>query len=245
MTRWRVSSLCVALGALGAVIVASAQDGVRVVPFSSAGAGSALPTGWEVMRINAKKKLTQYRLIEDGGTLVLHASSTASASGVAQRIAVDLDKTPVVEWRWKIARLIPGADMEQARGEDSPARIVFTFDGDVDKLPLNERATASLAKNLSGQELPYATLMYVWANEGAVDRVIRNPHTGRVRMIVVASGPAGLGKWQSYSRNVREDFRRAFGESPGRMLTYGVMTDSDNTGESAETWYGDIVFKPK
>jgi hypothetical protein len=244
MTRSRLF-LCVALGVLGVVIVAPAQDGARVVPFSSASAGSTLPNGWEVMRINAKKKLTQYRFVEDGGKVVLHASANVSASGIAQRVAVDLDKTPVVEWRWKIARLIPGADMEQARGEDSPARIVFTFDGDINKLPLNERATATVAKNLSGQDLPYATLMYVWANEGAVDRVIRNPHTGRVRMIVVESGPADVGKWQTYSRNVREDFKRAFGEYPGRMLTYGVLTDSDNTGESAEAWYGDIVFKPK
>jgi len=86
--------------------------------------------------------------------------------------------------------------------------------------------------------------MYVWANEAPVDKIIRNPHTGRVRMIVVQSGAGGAGKWQSYSRNVREDYKRAYGEYPGKMLSYGVLTDTDNTGENVEAWYGDIVFKP-
>src|SRR5262249_7032097 len=237
--RWRRVALSIMITV---VLPALAQDGPHIVPFSSDKAGSKLPGGWEVMRINPRKKLTEYELVEDGGTVVLHAASNVCSSGLAQRMAVDLDKTPVVEWRWKIAHLIDGADMETARGEDSPARIVITFDGDINKLPVNERATASVAKSLSGQELPYATLMYVWANDGPMDRIIRNPHTGRARMIVVQSGPAGVGKWLTYSRNVRDDFKRAFGENPGRMLTYGVLTDSDNTGESAEAWYGDIVF---
>jgi hypothetical protein len=226
------------------MLPALAQDAAAIVSFSSATAGQPHPRGWEVMRINPTKKLTEYRLVDDGGTVVLHAVSAQSASALGQYIAVDLEKTPVVDWRWKISRLIETADMESASTEDSPVRLVFAFDGDPKKLPLADRASGAVAKSLSGRALPFATLMYVWANVAPVDKIIRNPHTGQVRMIVASSGGTGVGKWQSLSRNLREDYKRAFGEYPGKMLSYGVFTDTDNTGESVEAWYGDIVFKP-
>jgi len=63
-------------------------------------------------------------------------------------------------------------------------------------------------------------------------------------MIVASSGAAGVGAWQSIKRNVLEDYKRAFGEDPGLLMSIGVLTDTDNTGESAEAWYGDIRILP-
>ena len=74
--------------------------------------------------------------------------------------------------------------------------------------------------------------MYIWSNKVPVGTVIPNPRTNRVQMVVASSGPGGVGAWQSLSRNVREDYKRAFGEEPGRLQAYGVLTDTDNTGES-------------
>ncbi len=42
------------------------------------------------------------------------------------------------------------------------------------------------------------------------------------------------------SRNA--DYKKAFGREPTRISGVAIMTDSDNTGESARAWYGDIVF---
>jgi hypothetical protein len=61
-------------------------------------------------------------------------------------------------------------------------------------------------------------------------------------MMVVSSGAAGVGAWQKVSRDVLMDFRRAFKEEPGRLLAYGVMSDTDNTGETVEAWYSEIEF---
>jgi len=68
------------------------------------------------------------------------------------------------------------------------------------------------------------------------------PHTRRIQMIVASSGSAGVGAWQEISRDVVADFRRAFNEEPGRLLAYGIMSDTDNTGETVEAWYGEITF---
>ncbi|MDX1801592.1 MAG: DUF3047 domain-containing protein, partial [Marinobacter sp.] len=40
------------------------------------------------------------------------------------------------------------------------------------------------------------------------------------------------------------DYRRAFGKAPPPIVGIGIMSDSDNTGESATAWYGDITLDP-
>jgi hypothetical protein len=62
-------------------------------------------------------------------------------------------------------------------------------------------------------------------------------------MLVVASGPRGLGSWQSVRRNVAEDYRRAYGAEPGPVLGVAVMTDTDNTGKRAVGEHADIRFE--
>ncbi|MEP7181442.1 MAG: DUF3047 domain-containing protein [Betaproteobacteria bacterium] len=229
---------------LAASLPAAAQQPPGVVTFSSAKPGTALPPGWEVAKITENKKPTEYRLIENDGHTVLQAVAVAAASGLAQRIPIDLNQWPLVEWRWKVNRLIESADNSQARFEDSPVRLIFEFDGDKKKLSFGDRAQLSLAESISGRESPHSTLMYIWSNKVPVGNVVPNPRTGRVQMVVASSGAAGVGAWQSLSRNLREDYKRAFGEDPGRLLAYGVLTDTDNTGESVQAWYGDILFKP-
>jgi hypothetical protein len=41
---------------------------------------------------------------------------------------------------------------------------------------------------------------------------------------------------------VAADYRLAFGEAPPAVKGVVVSTDTDNTGELAEAWYGDAAF---
>ena len=75
--------------------------------------------------------------------------------------------------------------------------------------------------------------------------MIVNPRTDRIRKIVVESGPARLRQWLHYSRDVRADFERAFGEAPQTLQSIGIMTDTDNTGAEATAWYGEILLSTK
>ena len=133
------------------------------------------------------------------------------------------------------------ADPNSASREDSPLRIVMEFEGDRSKLPLADRAVDGFSEKIAGRPLPYATLMYIFAEKIPVGTIVPNPHTRRIQMVVVDNG-AGLRKWTTLSRNVREDFKRAFGEEPGVVTAIGVLTDTDNTGGSVEAWYGDMRF---
>jgi hypothetical protein len=215
-----------------------------VAPFSAGRPGVTFPAGWIPIKINDQKKPTLYDLVDDQGTIVLHAVADGAASLLGVHGAFDPRAAPVIAWRWKISRLIESADNAVVSKEDSPVRIVLEFDGDKSKLSVGDRSAIATGKLLSGRELPYATLMYIWSNKEPVGKVIANPRTRRVQMVVASSGASGVGNWQSLSRNAVEDFRRAFGEDPGKLTGVAVLTDTDNTGEKAEAWYGDIVFQP-
>jgi hypothetical protein len=221
----------------------SIESAPLVPPFSTAQAGAGLPAGWMPIKINDQKKPTQYDLVEDDGKVVLHATADGAASLLGHKVAFDLKAAPMMTWRWKTSKLIPTADNSVASKEDSPVRIVLEFDGDKSKLSLADKSAFATGKFLSGRELPYATLMYIWSNKEAVGKVIQNPRTTRVQMIVASSGQSGVGSWQTLSRNVVDDFRRVFGEDPGRLTGVAVLTDTDNTGDKAEAWYGDIQFQ--
>jgi hypothetical protein len=41
-----------------------------------------------------------------------------------------------------------------------------------------------------------------------------------------------------------EDYERAFGRTPPEIIGIGLMTDTDNTGEAATAYYGDIRLIP-
>jgi len=62
-------------------------------------------------------------------------------------------------------------------------------------------------------------------------------------MIVVESGKMKAGAWVSESRNIFDDYKTAFGKEPPMITGIAIMTDSDNTGESALAYYGDIIMK--
>ena len=214
-----------------------------VASFSDSPPGEALPQGWQPWTLSKLKKSTQYQLVSQDGRTVVKASANASASGLVYPIEVNPKSYPLLSWRWKVNELITGADNNQKQAEDSPVRVVVSFEGDIDKLSMDDRLFFDNIRLFTGQQLPYATLMYIWENRAPKGSVIANRHTSRVKMIVAESGRDKLGNWQEVTRNLLEDYKRAFGEEPGRITAIGIMTDTDNTGENIHAFYGDIVFR--
>ncbi len=199
-----------------------------------------MPAGWHAIPLTADKKPTAYSFEHEGARNVIHAHAEAAAMALAHTAPDDATQRPILRWRWKVSHALESADNRVGAKEDAAARVVLSFDGDKGALGLFDQAALAISSHLSGREMAYATLMYIWSAHDPVGTVIDNPHTGRVKMIVAASGPGGA--WQTVRRNWVEDFRHCFGEAPGRMLAYGVLTDTDNTGESVDAWYSDIGF---
>lgn len=204
--------------------------------------GASLPTGWMNIPINDKKPRAQYALVNQSGAKVLHARAERAASMLLSDQRIDLETQPIVHWKWRLGTAPANADIAVAAKEDSAARLVFLFDGDVHRLSLVDRLTQSLGSKLSGREMPYATLMYVSSERYKSDTRLPNPYTRRVQMIVVHQHHSGTEQWRRMSRNVAKDYEAVFGEKPGRLIAYGLMTDSDNTATFAESWYANVGF---
>jgi hypothetical protein len=212
----------------------------RVAAFSLSQLGEPHPLEWQPWVFSRFNRRTDYRVIEMDGRRVLRAQAQTAASGLLQEIEIDPLVSRHLKWHWSVPQLLPEADLSKKGSDDSPVRMIVSFDGDLAKLDVEDRAMAGMVKMVSGREMPYATLMYVWDNKLPIGTFLDSPHSSRVKLIVVESGSGRLGKWVSYSRNLVADFKRAFGEMPEKIITVGVMTDTNATEKDATAYYGDI-----
>ncbi len=210
-----------------------------LAPFS--GIDRLDPKGpWVAWIFHPTKKPTRFSSVKVDGVRVVEALSEQSISGLRHRVDVDPGERPILEWRWRVDRVLETANIRERHGDDSPVRVVLAFEGDVSTLPIKEQMFFERVKLLGGQDMPYATLMYVWCNASETEAVTPSAHTSRVQKIVVESGAQGVGQWRSYRRDIVADYERAFGRKPGRLVAVGVLSDTDNTKLSARGWYGDI-----
>jgi len=217
---------------------------VEAARFSAGHPGGAPPGAWNRFVVSPFRTKSEYRLVESGPGVVLEGRADGSASGFYRRIRIDPARHPIVEWRWRVLEPLAGADPRIHARDDSPARIVICFHGDVKRLDIEERTTVRMYKAFTGERLPYAMLMYVWASDAPVETIAASGYTGKIQMIVVDSG-GRAGEWREFRRNVLEDYRRAFGEEPWDIVAVGVMTDADNVNEKTRTQYGDIIFRQR
>jgi hypothetical protein len=232
-----------ALAIAGSLSCVSAADGqVAIARFSSATPGGPLPDPWKLITLKKIKKQTRYSLVRDADTTVLRADADASMASVMHPLRFDPRDHPVAEWRWKIARLLRKSNIATRAGDDFPARLYVFFDYDIARLPFTTRAKIRIARALFGNDVPLASLCYVWDGKSVKGTTAWSPYTDRVRVIVAESGDAHLNQWVTVRRNIVDDFRAAFGEGPGQVTGVAVATDTDNTGESATAFYGDIRF---
>jgi len=231
------------LAAFPVALFAQSSSFLEVGKFSAAPEGTALPDGWKPLTFKKIEKHTVYTVVKDGDTVAVKAVSEASASGLTREIRINLREYPILQWRWKVANVLQKGDVTKKEGDDYPARIYITFEYDSSKVGFFDKAKYETVRLLYGQYPPLAAINYIWESKAPKGAVVPNPYTDQVRMIVVESGADRLSQWVSEERNVDEDYKKAFGQEPPLISGVAIMTDTDNTGESATAYYGDIAFK--
>lgn len=224
-----------------------ADIGQRLVvgEFSSATLQGPLPDGWQPLTFKKIKNHTNYSLVKEGATVVIKAQSRSAASGLIRKIKIDPTEYPIITWRWKIANILARGDVAQKSGDDYPARLYITFQYDRDGLSFAEKVRYEAARLFYGEYPPSGAINYIWASNAPKGTFVPNPYTDRSMMVVVQSGSSGLNTWIDEKRNIAEDFQKAFGKRPPLISSVAIMTDTDNTKESATAYYGDIIFNPK
>lgn len=166
------------------------------------------------------KGLTHYAPSRDGDHSCIKATSNQSASGLIYKAKFDAKKLPILNWSWKIDHTLTKGDARTKEGDDYAARIYVVFP--------------------SFFFWKTKTLNYIWANKLPKETAIPSSYTANSMMIAIESGPHNLGKWITEQRNIYEDYKRYFGEEPPEVGAIAIMTDTDNTGETAIACYGPI-----
>jgi hypothetical protein len=235
-------SLIIAFLLLPYVVCADLPAVLEVGKFSAAKKGRTLPDGWKPLTFPKVPKHTAYALVKEGGVVVVKASSEASASGLTKEIKIDPKEYPIARWRWKVENVLKTSDVGKKEGDDYPARLYITFEYDPDKVSFSRKLKYKAGRAILG-DIPIAALNYIWDTKAPAGTFVDNAYTDFAKMIVVRSGPQGVGTWMEEEQNIYEDYKKAFGEDPPLVSGVAIMTDTDNTGESAVAYYGDIVFK--
>ncbi len=176
--------------------------------------------GWQEKSFSGR---TEYRLVKQDGRQVLRAVSHASASGYAREIRIDLNKTPYLNWSWKIDTPLLGLQEKTRSGDDYAARIYVVLEGGIffwNTLALN----------------------YVWSGSQPVGSSWPNAFSDHAVLLAVESGAKHAGQWRQYKRDLRQDLKNYLGVTPDFIDAVAIMTDTDNSGRDATAYYGDIWF---
>ncbi len=184
---------------------------------------TGIPDGWKGQSWGSPKY--DFRVVTQGGRKVLHLESRDDSSTISKEIKVDVKSHPILQWSWRVVTLPKGGDARKAATDDQAAQLYVTFP----RFPSQVRSRI---------------ISYLWDTTAPANAVFKSGKTGLVTYVVVRSGPADLGKWLTESRNVLEDYRKIYGEAPGEEVgAISISIDSNDTRSSAESCFGEILFR--
>jgi Protein of unknown function (DUF3047) len=216
--------LAVLAAAFAVVATAWAANRVAVEDWRSYPLGAkGVPGGWKAQTWG--QPVYDLEIVADNDQRVLRLRSKGETSTIIRDLgaSVDLNETPILEWSWKVITLPSGGNACQKSTDDEAAQVYIAW----------LRAPESVRSRMIG---------YVWDSTAPVGTICKSEKLGTVTYIVVRSGSDGLGKWIPERRNVVEDFRRIYGETPDKPNALALGIDSDDTRSSAESFIGPIAF---
>jgi Protein of unknown function (DUF3047) len=183
-----------------------------------------VPSEWKVQ--NWGNPAYELEVVENDGQRALHLKSRDEGSTISKEIRgkVNLNETPILEWSWKVVTLPKGANSCAKATDDQAAQVYVVW----------ERFPSAVRSRILG---------YVWDTTQPIGTICKSEKTGTVTYVVVRSGAAEAGKWLAEHRNVREDFKKIYGEEPGNPDAVSISIDSNDTHSVAESYVGKIVFR--
>lgn len=178
--------------------------------------------GWEE---HIFKGQTLYSMKGSSAPSIIEASCVDTASALYQEEEIDLLKTPILRWSWKVDGVHGQLQEREKSGDDYPARVYVVY------------TPSRLA--------PWRTLAidYVWSNNQDIGSVWPNAFTKNAVMVALQSGtPTSAQGWKKEARNIRDDFKTFFDIDIDTIDGIAIMTDCDNAGLPMTGFYKNIHF---
>ncbi len=185
--------------------------------------GSARPAAYS----EEEQKLYNYFVLKEDENKFLRYYGTSANHLNFPLVNKDVDiyETPILSWRWRVWNLPEGASEKDEN--DVAASIYVVFD----------------LGHVLWREVP-KSIRYTWSSTLPEGTELPK-FFGNQKIVVLESGKDGLGEWKTFERNIVEDYKRLFGDSPPETpLAILILSDADDTGSVAKADYDDIILKP-
>ncbi len=178
---------------------------------------------------NDMVRRTRYGIVEDGEGTCLRAESDASGTTLAYRGTFNVNRFPVLKWRWKVGDIVKGADVKDSEKDDAPWRIMLAFQYTPGKGTFMDSMVYELGKLISGAYAPDSEMYYVWASQDYKETVVKSKREEKTMLYLLEKGPAKVGQWVDEKVNIVEDFQKAFGSAPPAIVSLSLINDTGKT----------------
>jgi hypothetical protein len=180
---------------------------------------NGFPSKWRASNDDAK---TIYRIESESSNHFLRARADNKAVLVRLEHIFDPKNQPRFKWRWRVSQIPPGADERVSGKHDAAAQVYIIFDNQVRP----------------------RVVKYTWSSSLPVGTQFTSPLYSRNKDIVRRSGQPDSKRWYAEEVNILEDFKKLFGEEPGKVQGIAIFTSSDATKTTAAADYDDFVLLP-
>lgn len=158
------------------------------------------------------------------GTTALQVKCDKSTGGIIIAPRVDLNKTPIMRWRWRLINYPDQADGRNPKRDDQPIGIYLGFnDGLIKKKSIAYRWEDLTPQGFEGTTV-YAGIL-------------------SVHFITMRDNKTKAGEWVTETRNVAEDFKRVYKKIPKRFAL-SVIGNSQYTKSNTVAELDFIEFLP-
>jgi hypothetical protein len=205
--------------------LAWASEPVVIEDWSKAPIGhKGIPPEWKGQQWGSPSY--EFTIEQDAGKKVLHMRSKDDGSTISKEIKgkINLKETPTLEWSWKMVVLPKGGNSCVKSTDDQAGQVFVTW----------PRFPEQVRSRIIG---------YVWDTTQPAGTICKSEKTGMVTYVVVRSGSADVGKWFTEKRNVREDFKKIYGEDAENPGVISLSIDSNDTHTMSESFIGALAFR--
>ena len=237
--------------AIGGLLVAGSAWSAALEPLSS-GTG---PNGWRFVGLPNKPDIGATRF-ETGQIDGVPAVRLRTDQSYGTWVHAWNGPAGTLQWRWRLDEPLSGgvrpANIRRKDGDDAALKVCVMFDHALERVPFGERTLLRLARSVSGENLPAATVCYVWDPAQTSGAIGSNAYTQRVRYLVLQGRSAPLQRWVAESRDVAADFVRLFGDELPPNSGAGAVppvsavligADSDNTQANSNGWVTQLQWR--
>ena len=184
--------------------------------------------GWKLISYFAIPP-TQYSRVGKG---IIKAESLGSRASLFKEVSEKEKNFSVLSWKWKISNVVRSAIETRKDRFDAAARVMVVFG--------REGGFRGFGGKPSGFKIEY-----IWASHLPKSHIFDHPEEKYCKVFVLESGDGKAGQWIYEERNIRKDYKTAYGEEAASVFAIGIQTDTDDSNEKVTAYYSDPILKKK